>query len=164
MAGHNEIDLRHPIGDLSAVQASLQFITVQIGNQFDAIKELSRKQDDHYETLRKRIHDVVNDYDRALQAGINSTMDEIEAVEERVNTLEKEVVGIRKDIDHAAETRASNYQNLMGKMSTIQKELNDHMDEETSGIRKVLIWAALTAATGFIGLIIYIWETRQVIP
>jgi predicted nucleic acid-binding Zn-ribbon protein len=106
----------------------------------------------------------VNDYDRALRAGINSAMDEIELVEERVNVLEKEVAGIKKDIDHAAETRAINYNNLMGKMSTIQKELNDHMDEETSGVRKMLVWAALAATTGFVGLIIYLWETWAIVP
>jgi len=153
-----------PCGDLTAVQAALHFITAQLSGQTDALKDLAKKQDDHYETIRKRIHEVVNDYDRALRAGINSAMDEIELVEERVNVLEKEVAGIKKDIDHAAETRAINYNNLMGKMSTIQKELNDHMDEETSGVRKMLVWAALAATTGFVGLIIYIWETRAIVP
>jgi chromosome segregation ATPase len=164
MAGSTEIDLRHPCGDLSAVQAALSFITIQLSNQADALKDLVKKHDEHYETIRKRIHDVVNDYDRALKAAVNSTMDEIEAVEDRVSHLEHDVTSIKKDIEHAAETRASNYNNLMEKMSGIQKELNTHMKEETDSLRRLLIWAASVAGIGLVGLIIYIWETRQIVP
>ena len=154
------IEQKLPYGDLSSVQTSLSFIINQLSEQGQCIRDLAKKHDDQYEIIRKRIHDVVNDYDKALKVAINHMADDVEEVEGRIDEVEKDILIIKKDIDNASEQRAANQKILLDRMDKFSKSLNEHMDEETAGIRKILLWSVALLGSALVTLAGYVWALK----
>jgi chromosome segregation ATPase len=147
-------------GDLAPVHTSLSFIINQLSEQGQCMRDLSKKHDDQYEIIRKRIHDVVNDYDKALKVAINHMADDVEEVEGRIEEVEKDILIIKKDIDNASEQRAINQKILLDRMDKFSKSLNEHMDEETAGIRKILLWSVALLGSALVTLAGYVWALK----
>jgi dynactin complex subunit len=192
MAGQTEKDLRHDCAhtpDILLIKRDLQHFSDALATHGAQLTAISNKQDENYENIRKRLHQIAGDAEhRISQVAIDADKD-ITAVGRKVDILETHYVQTSADmrlLSHTVEEHAQKsedrHNSIMRLLSETANTVHNHMRDEPQALKDALApvnasleklqsqrwalatWALTALGVGFVGLIIYIWETRQVIP
>jgi len=142
------------------------------------LEKMFSLQNENYETIRRRFHEVVNDMHRGIQSESLRSQEGRDNLEDKINDLERGHHLMQKDIENInatlmknAETRADNHKSLMdslervhNRMDKFDEGLANHMREEDALKRRLLIWIIILFGSGLIGYTIYVWERLGVNP
>jgi chromosome segregation ATPase len=192
MAGQTEKDLRQDCAhttDIILIKRDLHHFGEQLAAHGAQLTAIASKQDENYESIRKRLHQIAGDAEhRIAQVAVDADKD-ITAVGRKVDALEAHYVQASADmklmahtIDENAQKSEDRHNSVMGILSQLSTGLNGHMRDEQETLKSALhpisesldklhsrwwslaVWGLMALGGGLIGTVIYIWQNMGVNP
>lgn len=143
MAGQHEQDLRYQ--DVEVLRTEIKNIDRIVSDHKEQIGELRKIQDDRYETIRKRLHEIVDDHNKALSSAILNLDNDITSLGAKVHRQEHEhtvVVGditlLSHTVDEHVKKSEERHNDLMGVIRRFDGSLRDHMKDEERALAELL--------------------------
>jgi hypothetical protein len=148
MAGQNEQDLRQDcahVSDILLIKRDLQHFGDQLAEHGAQLTAISAKQDENYENIRKRLHQIAGDAEHRISQVVIDTDKDIAAIGQKVGVLEVHYVQASADIKLMSHTIEENAQKsedrhntIMGVLSHLTAELTNHMKNEPATLKEAL--------------------------
>lgn len=168
-------DIRELAVHIGNLSKRLDEITIRMDTGFDKVFSIQGEQ---YETIRRRIHDAVNDMNRGLGAETIRSQDVRNQIEDKINDLERghhlmarDIEQINKTLAQNSETRAEYHKSLMDSIERLHlradstdEKMTTHIREEMLEKKRILIWLVLLFGTAVVAYTIYIWDKLGVNP